>query len=145
MAKGDTDLLVRLFEQEVPEVASGMVEIKAIGRRAGYRSKLAVHSRDPRVDAVGVCVGPRGHRIKNIVDALGGERIDLFRWDDSPERLIANALQPTTIEEIILHPAEHRAAVIVRSDQRALAQGRQGENRALASELTGWQIEIQVS
>jgi transcription termination/antitermination protein NusA len=139
----DTGAVVRLFAQEVPEIAAGNIEIKAIARKPGYRSKLALHSQDPRVDCIGVCVGVRGFHIKNIVDALGGERIDLIRWQDSPERLIVNALQPAVIEKVLLHPAEHRAVVVVKSDQVSLVLGRHGANRQLASELSGWQIDVE--
>ena len=139
----DIDHVTRLFAEEVPEIASGAVEIKAIARKPGYRSKLALFSRDPRVDCVGVCVGVRGHRIKNVVDQLGGERIDLFRWHDSPEQLIARALQPAAIEGVVLHPAEHRAVVVVRSDQVSLIQGRGGKNRHLASQHSGWRIDVE--
>ena len=139
----DTGPVARLFAREVPEIAAGSIEIKAIARKPGYRSKLALHSRDPRVDCIGACVGVRGFHIKNIADALGGERIDLIRWHDSPEQLIANALQPAAIERVILHPAEHRAVVVVKPDQVSLVLGRRGENRQLASELSGWQIEVE--
>ena len=132
-----------LFAREVPEIAAGSVEIRGVVRKPGYRSKLALRSHDPRVDCIGACVGVRGHRIKTIVDALGGERIDLIRWNDSPEQLIANALQPAAIERVILHPAEHRAVVVVKPDQVSLAQGRRGVNQRLASELTGWRIEVE--
>jgi N utilization substance protein A len=139
----DIDHIARLFAEEVPEIAAGTVEIKAIARKPGYRSKLALFSRDPRVDCVGVCVGVRGYRIKNVVDRLGGERIDLFRWHESPEQLITCALQPAAIERVVLHPAEHRAVVVVKPDQVSLVLGRRGENRQLASELSGWQIDVQ--
>ena len=139
----DIDYVARLFAEEVPEIAAGTVEIRAIARKPGYRSKLAVSSRDPRVDCVGVCVGVRGCRIKNVVDRLGGERIDLIRWQDAPEQLIANALQPAAIERVVLHPAEHRAVVVVQPDQVSLVLGRRGENRQLASELSGWQIDVE--
>jgi N utilization substance protein A len=104
MSGDDSSLLTELFAREVPEISTGAIEIKAIARRPGYRSKLALQSRDPRVDCIGACVGVRGFHIKNIVDALGGERIDLIRWDDSPEQLITNALQPAVIKRVILHP-----------------------------------------
>jgi N utilization substance protein A len=139
----DIGPVVRLFAQEVPEIGTGSVEIRAVARKPGSRSKLALRSQDPKVDCIGACVGVRGHRIKNIVDALGGERIDLVRWDDSPEQLIANALQPAALERVILHPAEHRAVVVVKPDQVSLVLGRRGENRQLASELSGWQIEVE--
>jgi N utilization substance protein A len=143
MVDGDKNALARLFAQEIPEVAAGSVEIKAIARKPGYRSKLALHARDPRLDCIGVCVGVRGFHIKNIVDALGGERIDLVRWQDTPERLIVNALQPASIERVRLYPEEHRAVVVVKPDQVSLVQGRGGYNRQLASELTGWQIDVE--
>jgi N utilization substance protein A len=138
----DIDHVAQLFAEAVPEIAAGTVEIKAIARMPGYRSKLALFSPDPRLDCVGVCVGVRGHRIKNVVDHLGGERIDLVRWHDSPEQLIPRALQPAAIERVVLHPAEHRAVVVVKPDQASLVLGRYGANRQLASELTGWQIEV---
>jgi N utilization substance protein A len=140
---GDTGPLAQLFAREVPEIASGTIEIKAIARKPGYRSKLALHSQDPRVDCIAACVGVRGHRVKNIVDELAGERIDLIRWIDSPEQLITNALQPAAIERVILHPAEKRAVVVVKPEQVSLVLGRRGENRQLASELSGWQIEVE--
>lgn len=139
----DIGAITRLFTDEVPEIAAGTVEIKAVARKSGYRSKLAVYSLDPQVDSVAACVGVRGCRIKNVVDALGGERVDLIRWQDSPESLIVNALQPANIERVILHPAERRAVVVVRPDQVSLVLGRRGENRELASDLTGWQIEVE--
>lgn len=120
MPEGDVDEVARLFSQEVPEIAAGTVEIKAIARKPGYRCKLAVYSHDPHVDGIAACVGVRGFRIKNIVDALGGERIDLVRWLKSPEELIVNSLQPAVIERVVLHPAEHRAVVMVLPDQVSL-------------------------
>jgi transcription termination/antitermination protein NusA len=139
----DASTVMRLFTQEVPEIAAGSIEIKKIARKPGYRCKLALHSADRRVDCIGACVGLRGFRIKNIVDALGGERIDLIRWDDSAERLIVNALQPAIIEKVRLYPEEHRAVVMVKSDQVSLVLGRRDENRQLASELSGWKIEVE--
>jgi N utilization substance protein A len=143
MANDDTGLIAHLFAQEVPEIAAGTIEIKALARKPGYRSKLALQSQKASVDCVATCVGLRGTRIKKIVNGLGGERIDLIRWDDSPERLIANALQPAAIERVILHPAGHRAVVVVKPDQVSLVRGRRGENQQLASELSGWQIEVE--
>ena len=137
------DIIAELFSREVPEIAMGIIEIKAIARKAGYRTKVALRSQDPRVDCIGVCVGIRGHHIKNIVDELGAERIDLVRWNDSPEQLIANALQPAAIERVTLHPTEHRAVVVVKPDQVSLVLGRRGVNRQLASELSGWEIEVE--
>jgi N utilization substance protein A len=135
-------LVGRLFEQEIPEIADGVIEIKAMSREPGYRSKVAVSSTDQRVDSVGACVGVRGNRIKNIVDELAGERIDIVRWSDDMQVLIPNALQPAEVEEVILCSMLGRAIVLVREDQLSLAIGRRGQNVRLASKLCGWDIEI---
>jgi N utilization substance protein A len=135
-------LVQRLFEQEIPEIVDGVIEVRAMAREPGYRSKVAVSSSDARVDCVGACVGVRGNRIKNIVDELGGERIDIVRWDDNLEVLIPNALQPAEVEQVILCKMLGRAIVLVREDQLSLAIGRRGQNVRLASKLSGWDIEI---
>lgn len=135
-------LVQRLFEQEIPEIIDGVIEVRAMAREPGYRSKVAVSSSDARVDCVGACVGVRGNRIKNIVDELGGERIDIVRWDDNLEVLIPNALQPAEVEQVILCKMLGRAIVLVREDQLSLAIGRRGQNVRLASKLSGWDIEI---
>jgi len=135
-------LVGRLFEQEIPEIADGVIEIKAMAREPGYRSKVAVSSTDQRVDCVGACVGVRGNRIKNIVDELAGERIDIVRWNDDMQVLIPNALQPAEVEEVILCQMLGRAIVLVREDQLSLAIGRRGQNVRLGSKLCGWDIEI---
>jgi N utilization substance protein A len=135
-------LVQRLFEQEIPEIADSVIEVKAMSREPGYRSKVAVSSSDTRVDCVGACVGVRGNRIKNIVDELGGERIDIVRWDDDLEVLIPNALSPATVEQVILCRMLGRAIVLVSEDQLSLAIGRRGQNVRLASKLSGWDIEI---
>lgn len=135
-------LVQRLFEQEIPEIADGVIEIKAMSREPGYRSKVAVTSSDARVDCVGACVGVRGNRIKNIVDELAGERIDIVRWDEDLEVLIPNGLQPAEVEQVILCKMLGRAIVLVREDQLSLAIGRRGQNVRLASKLSGWDIEI---
>ncbi len=135
-------LVQRLFEQEIPEIIDGVIEVRAMAREPGYRSKVAVSSSDARVDCVGACVGVRGNRIKNIVDELGGERIDIVRWDDNLEILIPNALQPAEVEQVILCKMLGRAIVLVREDQLSLAIGRRGQNVRLASKLSGWDIEI---
>ena len=132
----------RLFEQEIPEITDGVIEIRAMAREPGYRTKVAVSSTDQRVDSVGACVGVRGNRIKNIVDELGGERIDIVRWSDDLQVLIPNALQPAEVEEVILCQMLGRAIVLVREDQLSLAIGRRGQNVRLASKLCGWDIEI---
>ncbi|HQU42679.1 MAG: transcription termination factor NusA [Planctomycetia bacterium 21-64-5] len=135
-------LVGRLFEQEIPEIADGVIEIRAMAREPGYRTKVAVSSTDQRVDCVGACVGVRGNRIKNIVDELAGERIDIVRWSDDMQVLIPNALQPAEVDEVILCSMLGRAIVLVREDQLSLAIGRRGQNVRLASKLCGWDIEI---
>jgi N utilization substance protein A len=135
-------LVQRLFEQEIPEIADGVIEIRAISREPGYRSKVAVISSDSRVDCVGACVGVRGNRIKNIVEELGGERIDIVRWSDDLQVLVPNALQPAEVDEVILCQMLGRGIVLVREDQLSLAIGRRGQNVRLASKLCGWDIEI---
>src|SRR3954468_10645137 len=135
-------LVQRLFEQEIPEIADGVITIQAIAREPGHRSKVAVSSSDQRVDCVGACVGVRGNRIKNIVDELAGERIDIVRWSDDMQVLIPNALQPAEVEEVILCSMLGRAVVLVREDQLSLAIGRRGQNVRLGSKLCGWDIEI---
>jgi N utilization substance protein A len=142
LSRARPQLVQRLFEQEIPEIADGVIEIRAMAREPGYRSKVAVASSDPRVDCVGACVGVRGNRIKNIVDELAGERIDIVRWDDNLEVLIPNALQPAEVEQVILCKMLGRAIVLVREDQLSLAIGRRGQNVRLASKLSGWDIEI---
>lgn len=135
-------LVQRLFEQEIPEITDGVIEMRAMSREPGYRSKVAVSSSDTRVDCVGACVGVRGNRIKNIVDELSGERIDIVRWDDDLEVLIPNALQPAEVEQVILCKILGRAIVLVQEDNLSLAIGRRGQNVRLASKLSGWDIEI---
>src|ERR671936_414630 len=136
------DFVRCLFENEIPEIADHTSEIKAIAREAGYRTKIAVSSIDMKVDCVGACVGVRGSRIKNIIDELGGERIDIVRWNDSLQVMIPNALQPAQVEEVFLYPRLGRAIVMVKEDQLSLAIGRRGQNVRLASKLVGWDIEI---
>ena len=136
------ELVERLFELEVPEVADGIVEVRAIAREAGFRTKIAVSSLDPRVDCVGACVGVQGSRIKNIVEELNGEKIDIVRWSDDPEMLVAYALKPAEIEEIILDDDVKHATVIVPEDQLSLAIGKRGQNVRLATKLSGWEIDI---
>jgi N utilization substance protein A len=142
LSRTHPDFVRRLFENEIPEIADRTIEIKAVAREAGYRTKVAVSSIDMKVDCVGACVGVRGSRIKNIVDELGGERIDIVRWNDSLQVLIPNALQPAAIEEVFLYPRLGRAIVLVKEDQLSLAIGRRGQNVRLASKLVGWDIEI---
>lgn len=142
LSRTSPHLVERLFEQEIPEISDGVIEVKAMAREPGYRTKVAVSSTDQRVDCVGACVGVRGNRIKNIVDELAGERIDIVRWSDDLQVLIPNALQPAEVEEVILCQMLGRAIVLVREDQLSLAIGRRGQNVRLASKLCGWDIEI---
>src|SRR3954466_1379317 len=145
LSRTHPDFVRRLFELEIPEIADQIISIRALAREAGYRSKVAVTSIDSKVDAVGACVGVRGTRIKNIVDELGGERIDIVRWNESLQVLIPNALQPAEIDEVMLCQLLGRAIVLVREDQLSLAIGRRGQNVRLASKLVGWDIEIMTS
>jgi N utilization substance protein A len=135
-------LVQRLFEQEIPEIVDGVIEIKAIAREAGYRTKIAVYSSDQRIDCVGACVGVRGSRVKPIGSELGDERIDVVPWDEDLLIFIPNALKPAEVEEVILCGMLGRAIVLVQQDQRSLAIGRKGQNVRLASKLCGWDIEI---
>jgi N utilization substance protein A len=142
LSRTHPDFIRRLFESEVPEIGEGIIEIRALAREAGYRSKVAVMSYDDKVDPVGACVGVRGSRIKNIVDELGGEKIDIVRWNESSQVLVANALMPAKVSEIALCFELGRATVVVEEDQLSLAIGKHGQNVRLAARLTGWDIDI---
>jgi N utilization substance protein A len=142
LSRSHPEFIERLFELEVPEVAEQIIEIKALAREAGYRTKVAVSSIDSKVDAVGACVGVRGSRIKNIVEELGGEKIDIVRWNESSQILIQNALKPAEVQEIALCFELVKATVVVAEDQLSLAIGKRGQNVRLASRLTGWDIDI---
>jgi len=142
LSRTHPDFIRRLFELEVPEIAENIIEIRVLAREAGYRTKVAVASLDDKVDAVGACVGVRGSRIKNIVDELGGEKIDIVRWNESSQVLITNALMPAKISEIALCFELGKAVVVVDEDQLSLAIGRHGQNVRLAARLTGWDIDI---
>ena len=142
LSRAHRDLVRALFELEVPEIADGTITIRRIEREPGYRTKLAVHSADPKVDCVGACVGVRGTRIKSIIDELNGERIDIIRWNEDPQVLITNALKPAEISHIELDSQARKALVLVNEDQLSLAIGRKGQNVRLASKLTGWEIDI---
>lgn len=142
LSRSHPELIKRLFEREVPEVGERTIEIKALAREAGHRTKIAVASIDSKVDAVGACVGVRGSRIKNIVDELGGEKIDIVRWNESSAVLIQNALKPAEVAEVSLCFELGRATVVVNEDQLSLAIGKRGQNVRLAARLTGWDIDI---
>lgn len=142
LSRTKPQLVQRMFEQEIPEIAEGVIEINAISREPGHRSKVAVSSSDQRVDCVGACVGVRGNRIKNITSELAGERIDIVRWSDDPLVLIPSALQPAEAEQVLLCDMIGRAIVLVKDDQLSQAIGKYGQNVRLASKLVGWDIEI---
>ncbi|GIP33110.1 transcription termination factor NusA [Paenibacillus sp. J2TS4] len=135
-------LLKRLFELEVPEIFQGVVEIRSVAREAGFRSKIAVYSRDAEVDAVGSCVGPKGVRVQAIVSELKGEKIDIVRWSESVEEYVANALSPSKVLEVNVFEGEKMSRVIVPDYQLSLAIGIKGQNARLAAKLTGWKIDI---
>lgn len=142
LTRSHPDFIRRLFEVEVPEVNERIIEVKALAREPGHRTKVAVSSIDSKVDAVGACVGVRGSRIKNIVDELAGEKIDIVRWNESSQVLIANALRPAEVVEISLCFELGRATVVVNEDQLSLAIGKRGQNVRLAARLTGWDVDI---
>jgi N utilization substance protein A len=135
-------LLKRLFELEVPEIYEGTVQIKAISREAGSRSKVAVHSIDPNVDPVGACVGHKGMRVQTIVNELKGEKIDIIRWSDDLSEWIANSLSPAKVTSVTIYEEEKMARVIVPDNQLSLAIGKEGQNARLAAKLTNWKIDI---
>ena len=135
-------LLKRLFEQEVPEIYDGIVEIKSIAREAGSRSKIAVYSKDENVDSLGACVGAKGMRVQAIVDELRGEKIDIVKWSPDPEVFISNALSPAKVESVDVLENEKFARVVVPNYQLSLAIGKEGQNARLAVKLTGWKIDI---
>lgn len=135
-------LVRKMFEDEVPEINSGIVEIKAIAREAGARTKVAVWSSDPNVDAIGACVGPRGARVRAVVDELSGEKIDLIPWAEDPAAFVGNALSPAKVLEVRIDADANTAVCVVPGDQLSLAIGREGQNARLAARLTGWRIDI---
>jgi len=142
LSRTHPDFLKRLFEAEVPEIADGIVEVRAVSREAGARSKISVYSTDPRVDAVGSCVGLKGSRVQSIVRELGGERIDIVPWSPDPERFARLALAPARVARVFSDPDTKTIQAIVDEDQLSLAIGRNGQNVRLASELTGWKIDL---
>ncbi|MPM99113.1 Transcription termination/antitermination protein NusA [bioreactor metagenome] len=135
-------LVKRLFELEVPEIYSGVVEIKSISREAGSRTKIAVYSKDEDVDAMGACVGPKGIRVQNIVNELKNEKIDIIKWSKLPEEYIANGLSPAKIIDVSVDEVSKSAKVVVDDNQLSLAIGKEGQNVRLAARLTGWKIDI---
>lgn len=142
VSRSHPGLIKRLFELEVPEISQNVVQIKSIAREAGQRSKIAVYSDDANVDPVGACVGPKGSRIENVVEELGGERIDVIPWSSDPATFIANALRPAKVIMTQVNPEEKAAKVIVPDYQLSLAIGKEGKNARLAAKLTGYKIDI---
>src|SRR6195952_957547 len=142
VSRRDTELIKKLFELEVPEIADGLVEIANVAREPGYRSKIAVISHADGVDPVGACVGPRGSRVRMVVSELRGEKIDIIPYNDEPARFVAKALSPARVREVLVDDEAKQATVIVPDDQLSLAIGREGQNARLAARLTGWRIDI---
>lgn len=136
------NLIRKLFELEVPEIADGIVEIKEVAREPGHRSKIAVVSNDPKVEAKGACVGPKGSRVRMVVNELRGEKVDIVYWDPDPARAVAEALSPAKAKEVRIHEDTQTAEVIVPDFQLSLAIGKEGQNARLAARLTGWRIDI---
>jgi N utilization substance protein A len=142
LSRVNPGLLKRLFELEVPEIFDGVVEIRAVSREAGHRSKIAVHSRNPEVDPVGACVGSRGSRVQAVVNELRGEKVDIVKWSEDPAEFVANALSPAKVVEVHILEDEKIARTIVPDYQLSLAIGKEGQNARLAAKLTGWKIDI---
>lgn len=136
------DLIRRLFEIEVPEIYDGLVEIKSIAREPGARSKIAVSSREHNLDPVGACVGPKGSRVRMVVEELRNERVDVIQWAEDPAVYVANALSPAKVDRVLVDESNNYATVIVPDDQLSLAIGKEGQNARLAARLTGWHIDI---
>lgn len=141
VSRSSAGLVKKLFEAQVPEIAQGIVEIKEVAREAGHRSKIAIHSNDSRVDAVGACVGNRGARVNAVVEELGGEKIDIILWNEDPLAFIYKALSPATVLSVT-SKGERSAIAIVPDDKLSLAIGRDGQNARLAARLTGWKIDV---
>src|SRR3954453_16099071 len=142
VSRRDPELIKKLFELEVPEVADGLVEITDVAREPGYRSKIAVVSHPSGVDPVGACVGPRGSRVRMVVSELRGEKIDIIPYNDEPARFVAKALSPARVREVLVYDSNKQATVIVPDDQLSLAIGREGQNARRAARLTGWRVDI---
>lgn len=143
LSRSHPKFLVELFKTEAPEIASGAVEVKAIAREAGSRSKIAVYSSDSHIDPIGSLVGQRGVRVSTVMSELGGEKIDIIDWSEDPAKFIEEALSPAKIQKIDINKEENKATVTVAEDQQSLAIGKGGQNVRLAAKLTGWKIDIQ--
>ncbi len=142
VSRRSEELIRKLFELEVPEVADGLVVIRNVAREPGYRSKIAVESKEEGIDPVGACVGPRGSRVRMVVSELRGEKIDIIPFNEEPARFVAKALSPAMVREVLVDDEEKSATVVVPDDQLSLAIGKEGQNARLANKLTGWRIDI---
>src|SRR5438093_2882150 len=143
LSRSDPRFVLKLFQLEVSEINDGTIEIKGIAREPGFRTKLAVYTRDEKVDPVGACVGLRGQRVKNIVRELNNEKVDIIRWDSHVRNFITNALQPAKLKTFEIDEAKKRVKILVSEDQLSLAIGKRGQNARLTSKLTGWQVDIE--
>src|SRR4051812_23558827 len=143
LSRADPRFVIKLFQLEVSEISDGTIEIKGIAREAGFRTKLAVWTRDEKVDPVGACVGLRGQRVKNIVRELNNEKVDIIRWDPNIRNFITNALSPAKLKNFEVDEAGKRVRIITSEDQLSLAIGKRGQNARLTSKLTGWQVDIE--
>jgi N utilization substance protein A len=143
LSRADPQFVVKLFQLEVSEVSDGTIEIKGIAREPGFRTKLAVYTRDEKVDPVGACVGLRGQRVKNIVRELNNEKVDIIRWDPNVRNFITNALAPAKLKAFEIDEPNRRVKIITSEDQLSLAIGKRGQNARLTSKLTGWQVDIE--
>ena len=142
VSRSHPGLVRRLFELEVPEISQGIIEVKALSREAGSRSKIAVHSTNENVDPVGTCIGPKGMRVQNVIDELRGEKIDIIKYSENPAEYVANSLSPAEVLSIDVDEDKKMCSVVVPEDQLSLAIGREGQNVRLAARLTGWKIDI---
>jgi N utilization substance protein A len=143
LSRADPRFVIKLFQVEVSEINDGTIEIKGIAREPGFRTKLAVYTRDEKVDPVGACVGLRGQRVKNIVRELNNEKVDIIRWDSNIKNFINNALAPARLKSFELDEAKKRVRILCSEDQLSLAIGKRGQNARLTSKLTGWQVDIE--
>src|SRR5207244_2203240 len=142
LSRADPHFVIKLFQLEVSEINDGTIEVKGIAREPGFRTKLAVWTRDEKVDPVGACVGLRGQRVKNIVRELNNEKVDIIRWDPHIKTFITNALAPAKLKAFEVDETRKRVKIMVSEDQLSLAIGKRGQNARLTSKLTGWQVDI---
>src|SRR5438128_12172340 len=142
LSPAEPQLIIKLLKLKVSEINDDTIEIKGIAREPGFRTKMAVYSRDPKVDPVGACVGMRGSRVKSIVRELNNEKVDIIRWSSDPKEFILEALKPAKVKNITFDPEKKSAQMSVDEDQLSLAIGKKGQNARLTSRLTGWEINI---